>query len=170
MKSTQAFTLIELLVVVVIIGILTAVALPQYQKAVYKARAVEAMTLLKAINDAQEVYFLANGEYTDDISELDIDIESNLILDEEEPPKYEDKYSFFCGGKRTCVATVNNRSMPTFEFHSLHSTTRPQYNGKKWCIAADKSTIAKNICQSLGQLDTTSWPGNSNSGYFIINQ
>ena len=56
MVNKHAFTLIELLVVVLIIGILASVALPQYQKAVDRARAVEAWTTLDAINKAIKIY------------------------------------------------------------------------------------------------------------------
>ena len=68
------FTLIELLVVVLIIGILAAVALPQYEKTVERARAAEAMQMVASIARANEVYKLANGSYTTDISLLDIQV------------------------------------------------------------------------------------------------
>ena len=70
----KAFTLIELLVVVLIIGILAAIALPQYQKAVEKSKAATVLSLLKSVAQAEEVFYLANGYYTNDLTELDIAI------------------------------------------------------------------------------------------------
>jgi len=70
----KGFTLIELLVVVLIIGILSAVALPQYQQAVEKSRAAEALSLVRSLRQAQEAYYLANGVYTSNINDLDVSV------------------------------------------------------------------------------------------------
>ena len=68
------FTLIELLVVVLIIGILAAVALPQYQTAVLKSRFMSFMPTVRALINAQEVYYMANGQYAFDMGQLDVQI------------------------------------------------------------------------------------------------
>lgn len=78
MRKNNGFTLIELLVVVLIIGILSAVALPQYQVAVRKSRMAQLMVFAEAAAKAEEVYFMANGQYTPAFEDLDITIPGTL--------------------------------------------------------------------------------------------
>jgi prepilin-type N-terminal cleavage/methylation domain-containing protein len=70
--NKKGFTLIELLVIVLIIGILAAIALPQYQRAIEKTRATEAIIAIKNIQEAKERYRLVTGEYPSSFDQLDI--------------------------------------------------------------------------------------------------
>lgn len=70
----KGFTLIELLVVVLIIGILSAIALPQYQRAVAKARFMDILLRTRSLAKAQNIYYLANDEFSSDYADLDIDV------------------------------------------------------------------------------------------------
>ena len=76
MKNNKGFTLIELLVVVLIIGILAAIALPQYFKAVARSRSSDALTTIKAVMGAQQRFHLASPtSWPASFADLDIEFD-----------------------------------------------------------------------------------------------
>jgi len=73
-----AFTLLELLIVIIILGILAALALPQYLRTVEKSRGSEALIHLGTIRTVEMNFYAENRQYTNDWSLLDIDNPNDL--------------------------------------------------------------------------------------------
>ena len=69
-NSKHAFTLVELLVVVLIIGVLSAIAIPMYQGAIDKSRWSTLLAPAKALQTAQTAAYMENGAYAEDTSAL----------------------------------------------------------------------------------------------------
>jgi type IV pilus assembly protein PilA len=63
MSGKKGFTLVELLVVIIIVGILSAIAVPMMRANVDKAKKSEAVAALGAIRTAERLYFTENNKY-----------------------------------------------------------------------------------------------------------
>ena len=153
--NKKGFTLIELLVVVLIIGILAAVALPQYFKAVEKSRATEALSVMGSISAAMERGRLVSSQnkYPASLAELDIEfanvdgtpasantIQTNNFL-----------ITLTVGGTPT-TSDSSNVVTASRTGSSGYTLTRNYYTGKITCSEGTGTSGASvsGICASLG--------------------
>lgn len=79
-KNKKGFTLLELLVVVLIIGILGAIALPQYMVSVERARVTSNMSVLKPVYDAALQYYSYNDEFPDSLKKLPVSLPESYTV------------------------------------------------------------------------------------------
>ena len=164
MKNKQAFTLIELLVVVLIIGILAAVALPQYQRAIDKSRAMKYIQVLHGIQRVLDVYYLANGSYTYDLTELDVDYTGGCTKITPYVNEWSCPDGFFidiakdgtgggivraalCPGHNTGSSDCYANKDMTYTVFSRFYSYDPAQQGKTYCQGY--TTRGKAICKSL---------------------
>ncbi len=146
-NNGNGFTLIELLVVVLIIGILAAVAVPQYQKAVDKSRAVKCLVGLRALRTAQESYYLANGRISNDFTELDIDFTNNF--NQTHTQAYAEGIWYDIGGEYSLcgISEGLGGALHLLAFYPPN-TVDALYQGSYFCRSA--SDRAEKICRALG--------------------
>ena len=166
--KNRAFTLIELLVVVLIIGILAAIALPQYQKAVMRTRYNNLKSLTRRIADAEEVFYMANNTYSVDFEELDVDMPGGKL--DSSTAEY---YQYDWGAcelhqdteERAWVHCNNDLINMTFQVRLQHSLNP----GRHTCLArgsTDPNTLQAQICKAETGLTTPSYSSSAEGNIY----
>ena len=152
----DGFTLIELLVVVLIIGILSAIALPQYRIAVAKSRLAALIPNVRALKDGLELYHLANGAYPPDpLSDAGFDIAVGAGCQEAGGTEliycpnrvFYDRLDY---GKPT-ASGIDARVHLGYLMYLEHS----DHPNEIRCLATATDTTANQVCKSLGGVLTS---------------
>ena len=171
MENKKGFTLLELLVVVLIIGILAAIALPQYQLAIDKTKFANLQEMASSIKKAYKHYFLIHNTATKNFDDLDLDFPSTAIKyngSDYNCLTFDDMFccmskaysqatgDIFCG-KNDLSFLVDER---IFNFNYVDAN-------KRYCYALLNNKRANRLCESVGKktnyIDNAFTPqGNSN--------
>ena len=154
-SSSKGFTLLELLVVVLIIGILASIALPQYKKAVMKAKFYRGIPIVESLYQAQQRYYLTNGTFATDTDDLDISVPSDWVKRPYVPGSTDSKYD--CPWGVIGIGSASNIHH-IMENKILYSHYYQDYvwggltfeTGKRYCFAKGTSKVALSICESMG--------------------
>ena len=149
--SKEAFTLIELLVVVLIIGILAAVAVPQYQKAVYKSHFAKLKALTESVLQAQSAYYLANGKYANSFEDLDVDMPGGKLNTSTTKRYYYDWGSCWIDNSSTVtqITCLNNQTQMAYQRSLAVAGTQGEIFAQ--CILFETTDITDwrgSICQN----------------------
>lgn len=147
----KGFTLMELLVVVLVIGILSAVALPQYEMVVMKTRFSSMRPIAEALADAQEIFYMANGRYATQFDELDLTPPMGGTLSNNEDGGQTVSYpNFVCRIQHGSGDVVYCSGANTGYYRIQLS---PADTRKRLCYVSSsdvKKELKKKMCQSFG--------------------
>ena len=165
----KGFTLIEVLAVVLIIGILVAVALPEYKTAMLNSRLSTLMGNVKTIASDLEVYHLTWGDYppVNDLSQLDLDIAQCSESGGSISCQNGNAYSFGISADDKPIGGFLGKSQGLAYVQYLQQDPNPSKRNQRQCWADSANKLANNVCLNLeGELvGTSEWRSASALGH-----
>lgn len=144
--NKMGFSLLELLVVILIVGVLAAIALPQYRSAVDRARYSTMMDIARALAEANERYYMVHDVYSTTYNDLDIDIPAKSISGQSAFFDWGECQIYFQRG----VFCSNNKNLQNQIM--IWYTFGDSYHNKMTCMAkgSDRNSRWAKVCEGFG--------------------
>lgn len=163
-RKKQGFTLIELLVVVLIIGVLAAMALPQYRVAVGMSRASTMYAFMRGVDQAQQAFYMANNRYATTFDSLSVGIPPGFTKTDE---KTITKRHMACH----IMTAHGNAEISIKCTEGITGVVLEKYHNQNYylCWAGTNKELNKQICRSLSGRDERSGISFNQAEWYEIN-
>lgn len=143
----QGFSLLELLIVVLIIGILAAIAFPNYQRVKETTIMAEGIQIVRQIFDAHQAHYIIRNSYTDDIDDLDIRFDGIRFKDNGTQRVQTDKFLISTAGAGSREIALVHR-LPYGSAYYMYIYRTPPYK-LKCSYYSGATQIQKQLCTKL---------------------
>ncbi len=155
MFTNKAFTLIEILVVVLIIGILAAIAVPQYQTAVDKADFKKYEAMAHSLQSAYDEYYLRTGKGTRNFSDLSLTLPNDFQSSHTGTFNCMSNSEMFCcmsssGSEYAALINCGRKDLSIIYSQGFFARNYTETDRRGWCAAKTGDTRANRTCASLG--------------------
>ena len=164
-RNKQGFTLIELLVVVLIIGVLAAMALPQYRVAVGMSRASTMYAFMRGVDQAQQTFYMANNRYATTFDSLSVGIPPGFT-------KTINESTISKGNTRCYIMTGHGNAEISIKCtEGITGVVLEKYHNQNYylCWAGTNKELNKQICRSLSGRDERSGISFNQAEWYEIN-
>lgn len=162
--KSKGFTLIELLVVILIIGILAAIALPQYQLVVDKSNFAKYQAMVTTLRNAYDEYVLVNGQSSKAFDDLILILPSNFTKSYSDTrATCKSNADMYCcivnsGSSHTGNLNCGSNDLSVTYFETLLGHNNTSITRNKLCLALPESKRGNKLCASLGSAVGTPRP------------